>query len=39
MEEWFEEFKTLGCDHDKFMDFLRRDKLTDWDSLINAYWS
>ena len=38
MEEWYEEFKKLGCDHDKFMDFLRRDKLTDWDALINSYW-
>ena len=39
MEEWFEEFKKLGCDHDKFMEFLRRDNLTDWDSLIDFYWS
>jgi len=39
MEEWFCVFKSLGRDHDRFMDFLRRDKLTDWDALIKAYWS
>jgi hypothetical protein len=37
MEEWFCVFKSLGCDHDRFMDYLRRDKLTDWDALIDAY--
>jgi len=39
MEEWFCVFKSLGCDHDRFMDYLRRDKLTNWDALIKAYWS
>ena len=38
MEEWFYVFKSLGCDHDRFMEYLRRDKLTTWDRLIQFYW-
>ena len=40
MEEWFCVFKSLGCDHDKFMAYLRRDSpRIDWDRLIKSYWS
>ena len=40
MEEWFCVFKSLGCDHDKFMAYLRRDSpRIGWDRLIKSYWS
>jgi hypothetical protein len=39
MVEWFYVFNSLGCDHNRFMDHLRRDKLTNWDRLIQFYWS
>ena len=38
MEDFFNIFKSLGCDHDKFMAFLRRDSpRIDWDHLIKSY--
>ena len=40
MENFFKIFKNLGCDHDKFMAYLRRDSpRIDWDRLIKSYWS
>ena len=40
MEEWFCVFKSLGCDHDRFMAYVRRDRpRIDWDRLIKSYWS
>jgi hypothetical protein len=39
MEEWFYVFKSLGCDHNRFIDYLCCDKLTNWDHLIKTYRS
>ena len=40
MQEFFEVFKSLGSDHDKFMAYLRRGDDRDYmDHIIQNYWS